>query len=119
MTGEPDRSCNCSSQFRFCRPTELQNRLAPGPRRAGSDRLEVLDETTLVEVVVDGGEVRGPGVVGHHHDGFPELPVECLQNSQDFLRGFGVEITRRFIGQNEGGVRHNRPGNGDALFLSS
>jgi hypothetical protein len=50
---------------------------------------------------------RGVGIVGHHDDGFPVLSVERLEEAEDFIAGFPIEVSRGFIAKQEGGIGDN------------
>ncbi len=45
--------------------------------------------------------------------------IEVQQNIHDFIARLGVEIPRRFIGQDHGWVVHQRPCDSDALLLTT
>ena len=61
------------------------------------------------------GDLR---VVGHEYDG-TSLGMQFLEKNQYLERGTGIEISGRFIGEDDGGVVYQRPGDGDTLHLSS
>ena len=45
--------------------------------------------------------------------------VEVPEQVHQAIRGRGIEICRRLVGQNQGWPRHDRPGDGDALLLTA
>ena len=54
--------------------------------------------------------------MGNHDDGAAFL-VELKQDVQDFVAHVAVQVSGRFIGQDEGRASHNGARNGDPLFL--
>ena len=58
-------------------------------------------------------------VVGHENDGNPFFLIELFKYAQDFLAGSGVEVAGGFIGEEQGGVVDQGPGDGDTLLLSA
>jgi|GEM_PF-5899945 len=54
----------------------------------------------------------------HHNDG-ASLLVKSLQNVHDFSRCSGIEISRRFIGENDHRVSDKRSCNGNPLLLTT
>ena len=52
------------------------------------------------------GDLR---VVGHEYDG-TSLGMQFLEKNQYLERGTGIEISGRFIGEDDGGVVYQRPG---------
>ena len=60
---------------------------------------------------------RRLGIVRHHDHRLAGVPAEALKNSQDILRRPRVQIARRLIGHDEGGIGDQGPGNGHALLL--
>ena len=59
------------------------------------------------------GDLR---VVGHEYDG-TSLGMQFLEKNQYLERGTGIEISGRFIGEDDGGVVYQRPGDGDIWLL--
>ena len=49
--------------------------------------------------------------MSHEGDGFP-LPVEFLENHHDFVACARVEVSGRFVGEDDDGVVYQGPGNG-------
>ena len=62
------------------------------------------------------GRVR---IVRNHHDRLLEVLVQPLQNLQHFCCGMAVEVTGRFVRQQQRRIADNRARDGDALFLSA
>ena len=58
------------------------------------------------------------GVVGHEYDG-TSLDMQFLEKNQYLEGGTGIEVSGRFIGEDDGGVVYQCPGDGDTLHLSS
>ena len=56
--------------------------------------------------------------MGHHDDG-GSLIIQFAQQSHHFFSVFGVQITGRFISQNQFRVCHDGTGNSDALLLTT
>ena len=59
------------------------------------------------------------GIVGDHHDRLAVLPDKRTQQTENVRGGFSVEISRRFIRHQEGGIRNQRTGDGDPLLLAT
>ena len=59
------------------------------------------------------------GIMGDHDDGFSVDFVQFFQNVEHVLCGFAVEISDRFVGEDNVGVIDERSRDGDSLFLSS
>ena len=60
--------------------------------------------------------LRDIGFVRHHHDG-RAFAVQVVQQVHDLHAGDGIEIARRFVGQNQRRAIDQRAGDGDALLL--
>jgi len=56
--------------------------------------------------------------VGHHDDGHAAI-VERFEELEDRLTGLRVEISRRLVGHDHGGVGHQSPGDRHALLLTA
>ena len=69
---------------------------------------------------VDGAVGAGghPGIVRHQQDG-DALAVETPEHPQNLLPRPRIEVARRFIGQNERRVIHQRAGDGNPLLLAA
>ena len=52
--------------------------------------------------------------MGHHDDGQPRV-VSFLQEVEDLASGRGVEVPRRFVGEQDAGVAGEGPGDGGSL----
>ena len=61
----------------------------------------------------------GQGAVGGQDQSGPELPGTTGQKSENLLAGFRVEIPRGLIGEDEGRLLDNRPGDSYALLLAA
>ena len=58
-------------------------------------------------------------VVRHHDDGLVEF-VDCsAQKAKNFLGGVRIEVTGRFVCDDDCGAAHECAGNGDALLLAT
>jgi len=64
------------------------------------------------------GEPRDIEFVGDHDDG-DALIVQLLEYTHDLDAGLGVQISSRFIGQEQGGPVHQSAGDGYALLLAA
>src|SRR5664279_2500606 len=73
-------------------------------------------QLALLQVVYYGGELGGVGVVSHHHYGLAEFLVQLPQDREDFERRGCVQIARGLVGQDQGGVGHDRARDGYALL---
>src|SRR5918912_766947 len=78
----------------------------------------VADDTTLLE---------GDHTLTHHVDHLPVVgrdadrgahTVDPVQELHDTYTGVGVEIARRLVGHEYRRLRHEGPGDGDALLLA-
>jgi hypothetical protein len=47
------------------------------------------------------------------------LAIERLEQREDFVARLPVEVARRFVAQQQGGIRNDRPGNAHALLLAA
>lgn len=68
------------------------------------------------------GPTRLPGlqfVVSDHDDGTSVLCIEPMKDTHYFRPHFGIEVTGRFVGENNLGIAYNGAGNGHALALTS
>ena len=61
----------------------------------------------------------GDGVVGDHDDRLAELVDGGAHEGEDLAAGAGVEVARRLVGEDEVRPRGQRPGDGDALLLTT
>ena len=57
--------------------------------------------------------------MGDHDDGLAVLAIECLEERKDFVTGFPVEIARRLIAEEDGGVGDDGAGDADALLFAT
>src|SRR5512143_3831048 len=74
---------------------------------------------TLLEVPHHMGLFCSAGVVGHHDDGLAQLMHKAFHELQDFTGRDPVEVTGRLISHQYRRIRHNSPGNGNPLLLTS
>ena len=58
-------------------------------------------------------------VVCHHHDGASVLLVQLLEQSEDVGTHLRVEVTCRFVGEDDFGVADDGTGNGNTLALTT
>jgi hypothetical protein len=58
-------------------------------------------------------------VVGGANDGDAFFAVEGFHELDDFLTGFGVEVSSGFVGEDDAGRVGKGAGDGDALLLSA
>jgi hypothetical protein len=65
------------------------------------------------------GVARGHRVVGHHHDGLPELVHGAAQELQHLQAGHRVEVAGRLIGKDHRGPAEQRPGTRNPLLLAA
>src|SRR5579859_6593485 len=56
-------------------------------------------------------------IVGHDDDRDLFFFIQFLEKVEDFSAGLGVERAGGFVGQQQGRIVYERPGNGDALLL--
>src|SRR5450759_3360813 len=66
-------------------------------------------------VAVDGLLV----LVGDHHYGVLLFLVQALEDAQHVLRGDQVQVRRRLVSEEDSGVVHERPRDGDFLLLAA
>lgn len=62
-----------------------------------------------------GSDIR---IVGNENDGL-SLGMEAFENREDFRTGFRIESSRRLVGENDGRISNDCPGNRHALLLSA
>src|SRR5919112_6327707 len=91
-------------------------------------RLNLIGIRPLYFVADDGSRLQGDypfahyvhhlPVVGRHQDGCA-CAVDPVQELHDTDTGCGVEVARRFVGNEDGRLRYEGPGYGDALLLAA
>ena len=79
----------------------------------------LLDDFTVEHPENPVGVVLETHIVGHHYQGDPLVDVQVQQDPEDVVCVLGVEISRRFIQQQDFGLVGQRSGDGDSLLLSS
>ena len=79
--------------------------------------VDALDQPVLE--VDDGACERGHvRFVRDHQDGDAALGVQLAEQLHDLDGSFGIEVAGRLVGKQHVGLRHDRPGDGDALLLA-
>ncbi len=73
---------------------------------------------TILHVDLTVSLLRDIRLVCHHDDRSPFL-VQGLQHPHDFLLRRGVQVPRRFVGQDDLGIVDQRPRDGNALLLTT
>ena len=77
-------------------------------------------EKMLRGIPASQGVCRGPiVVVRHKDDGQAIVLVEFLEHCEDFLAGARIEVSGRFIGEQQWRMIHEGAGDGDALLLAA
>src|SRR2546430_15365119 len=61
----------------------------------------------------------GVGIVGHHHDRLAVIAIERLQQLEDLVAGFSIEIARRLVAEQQRRIRDDGPRDADTLLLST
>jgi hypothetical protein len=73
--------------------------------------------------LVEMDRVRGPRggvrVVRDHDDRLAVLAVERLEQAENFVAGFAVEIARRLVAKEQRGIADDRPRDADALLFAA
>src|SRR6476646_2772989 len=65
------------------------------------------------------GPRRRVWVVRHHDDGLSVIPIERLEEIENFVAGLAIEVARRLIAEEQRGIRDDRAREADALRLSA
>src|SRR6266496_770070 len=76
-------------------------------------------QLALVEVAHDVRPLDRVRVVRDHHDGLLEFLVQPLEQRQDFLGRFPVQVPGRLVRHEDRGVGGDGPRDGDALLLAA
>src|SRR5690606_37396822 len=84
----------------------------------GLFELTVLDHAAVAEPDEATG-VLGNRRVMRDEDDRPAFLIELREQRQNFRAALAVERASRLVGQNDGGVVHERAGNGHALLLAA
>src|SRR6516162_5707212 len=61
----------------------------------------------------------GLGVVRDHQNGLPEFLIRLPQHAQHDFGVLGIEVTGRFVCQNDGWLVNQRPGQRNSLLLAA
>src|SRR5512139_2427858 len=77
------------------------------------------DDHAVLEVDPGAGPGRDVGLVGDHDDGQALLLVEGLEDVHDLRARLAVEIAGRLVGQDQGRIVEQGPGDGHALLLAA
>src|SRR5207245_1523173 len=84
-----------------------------------SSSLGFVAQLALVEIDRARGSRRGVRVVCDHDDRLAVLAIERLEQIQNLIAGFAVEVARRLIAEQQRRVGDNRSGDASALLLSA
>jgi len=57
--------------------------------------------------------------VSGHEQGGPEFPAAAGKEGQDLVSGLGVQVSRRFVRQDDSRFLHQGPGDGHPLLLAA
>src|SRR3569832_189640 len=78
-----------------------------------------LNQNPFVEVTDGVGPLGGAGVVGDHDDRLGKFIAEPAEEVQHLFGGSLVEIAGRLVGDQEGGIGHDRPCDRHPLLLTA
>src|SRR6266478_671039 len=78
-----------------------------------------VEKLALLQVYSPLRECRGFRIVCDDDHSLTGFAVERLEQRQDFVRGRGIEVAGRLIGDEQCWVGHQRAGDGDALLLAA
>ena len=76
-------------------------------------------ELALVQIQCPGSPCRCVDIMGHHDYGFTLLFIQCLQQIQDFIPGFTVEVTSWLIAKQQCRVGYDRTGDTCSLLFTA
>src|SRR5581483_1406735 len=76
-------------------------------------------ELAFVEINRARSPGRGVRIVRDHDDGLALLAVECLEQVEDLVAGFAVEITGRLVAEEECRIGHDAASDADALLFAA
>ena len=79
----------------------------------------VVDDGAVAQHHHPVGGGRGARVVRDHDHGLAELVDRAAQQPEHLGGGLGVEVAGRLVGEDHGGARDQRAGDGDALLLAA
>ena len=102
-------------------PTTIDGASTVAPRIRGrrSDRTRFLEQFAVLQAQLPPGDRRRFGIVRHHQQRHVQLLIQPLQQPQNLHRRVIVQVSRRLVGHDDLGVRHDRPGDADALLLAA
>src|ERR1700722_2086417 len=78
-----------------------------------------ISELPFVQIHRSAGARGGGRIMSHHDDRFAVLAIQTLQQVEDFVAGFAVEIAGRFIAKKEGGVGDDAAGDAHTLLFTT
>ena len=81
--------------------------------------MHLLHEPTFVEVKYVPCVIGGLRIVRHHHDGLAVFTVQQREQVENFVRRIPVQVTRRFVADQQRRVRDQRARDGDTLPLAA
>src|SRR5467141_2218235 len=76
-------------------------------------------QLAFVEVPHDVRSLGGVRIVRHHHDGLLELLVQPLEQREHLFGGLTIEVARRLVRHEDGGVGREGARDGHALLLAA
>src|SRR5438445_1532306 len=79
----------------------------------------LIAELSLVQINRSRRASGRMGIMGHHDDSFAVLPIKRLEQIQDLVTRFAIQVTGWLITQQESWVGDNAAGNADALLLAA
>ena len=78
-----------------------------------------LDELSLLQVDDALTALGGAGIVRHQQDRLVQPPAQLPHQIEDFFGRTRIQVARRFVGDDERGVRHDGAGDADTLLLTA
>ena len=64
-------------------------------------------------------QVSHVGGMGYQNEGLPLLPIEASEDLHDIHRSLTIEVPRRLIAPNDGGIIYQGSGNRYSLLLAA
>src|SRR5262245_4180590 len=116
----PKRNIIPSSRGTGVSPVRAGTGETPVPQESSIDqgrRRGVEDQLPLLQVQYPLGPGRRLRVVRNHDDRLLDLPGQHFHHGQDFVRALRVEVAGRLVGDDQGRVSDDGPGNADPLLL--